>query len=160
MLIPSITPWKTTLEGVSANNPSVRLFSYSLNTSSIADTLLDFTQYFLDLNQANRDGYADWMEEYVASQVYGISSLSASNWNSVYQLFLKDDSFFQLYCKLNAVSYPIDNCVDSCKVGQLCGISESDYNSYYKCLNEISQNTTSIPQCKKSNKKSFFNKLF
>ena len=52
LLAPAVTPWKSTLPGVGANNPAIRLFKYDRSTG-IAQS---YVQHYLNLTAANLKG--------------------------------------------------------------------------------------------------------
>ena len=55
------------MSGVGANNPSLRLYTYERATGVI----VDYTQYYLDLEKAKATGNHTWDIEYKASDLYG-----------------------------------------------------------------------------------------
>ncbi|CAG8660522.1 30208_t:CDS:2, partial [Racocetra persica] len=86
------------------HNPAIRLYEYSTLTRNIG-TLKDYTQYFVNLTEANEIGEAIWRIEYVASETYGMSSLKTKEWTRVLNKFRVPDSYaWKLYVKHITVS--------------------------------------------------------
>lgn len=71
--MPSISPMNFTNLG--AFNPRVRVFNYSITSTSIH--LHDFYQFYTDLSSTSPDTKAPWSLEYSATKAYNIPDLSA-----------------------------------------------------------------------------------
>ncbi|KAJ3318720.1 Acid sphingomyelinase-like phosphodiesterase 3b, partial [Blyttiomyces sp. JEL0837] len=56
-------------------NPALRVYKY--NNSG---DLLDYTQFWTDLEKDNSDGFVTWMTEYTAAGAYNMSRLSTEEW--------------------------------------------------------------------------------
>ena len=140
-LAPAVTPWKSSLPGIGANNPSLRLYKYDNTTGEI----LDYTQYFLNLAKSNTTKKPKWIIEYSLKDTLTGSDGSPAAMHKLLTEFAKQDSSkFDQYYKFNSVSYDTSTkCEGKCKVGQLCGISCIDKASYYKCVNQ----STYSPVC-------------
>ncbi|XP_059614202.1 acid sphingomyelinase-like phosphodiesterase 3b isoform X2 [Phlebotomus argentipes] len=71
MIAPSVTPRKM---NVGANNPGMRLYKFETDTGQV----LDYTQYYLDLEQANAANEASWQAEYnLTTQYYGLAEVTS-----------------------------------------------------------------------------------
>ena len=126
-----MTPWNTTLGGVGANNPGVRLFKYDRNDF----TLLDWEQFYLDLSKVGEEDVPIWESQYQASESYKLSDLSAISMDKLVQSFKATDSpTFDLYYLHNSVNYDTSKCTGKCKQSHLCAITEVGRDSYNECL--------------------------
>ncbi|KAJ3641479.1 hypothetical protein Zmor_027986 [Zophobas morio] len=134
LLAPSITP-KRSSEG--ANNPGLRIYKFDKDTGQV----LDYTQYYLDLSQANSKskGEANWSIEYTFSSYYGISEITP---NTLHQLADKltavnHNTFFDRYYTANSVklySNPHQSCDANCAHNHYCAITRVDYEEFAHCL--------------------------
>ncbi|RWS04267.1 sphingomyelin phosphodiesterase-like protein [Dinothrombium tinctorium] len=76
--------------------------------------------YYLNLTEANEAGEGarlKWRKSYVATEAYGLKTLSTAEWNRFYHLMNKNDTLFQLYYKniiRKADSMP-NYCNEKCK---------------------------------------------
>ena len=133
-LAPSVTPWKTTLDGVSANNPSIRLYEYDPKTGDI----INIQQYYTNLTEANVSGNLTWKLEYSATAVYGLENVNSGSIGSLVDSFLdSNNDNFDRYYEYNAVSYTGEGpCDEDCKMTQMCSIVCPLYDQYYECLKD------------------------
>ncbi|XP_067678170.1 acid sphingomyelinase-like phosphodiesterase 3b [Haliotis asinina] len=132
-LSPAVTPLKSPLPGVGANNPSVRLYHYSRATSDI----VDYQQYYLNLTQANEDQgrQGKWQLEYQATQAYNITDCSPRNFYYLSETFHDASILFKLYMDYNTVSYNNSAmCGQACFTSQICAILYLDTDQYNNCL--------------------------
>lgn len=131
-LAPSVTPWKTTLTGVSANNPSIRLYEYDPKTGAI----VNIQQYYTNLTEANLKGEVKWELEYSATTVYNLENVNSSSIGRLVDRFSESNEDFDKYYDYNAVSYQGEEpCDAECKATQICSIVCPSYDQYYACLN-------------------------
>ena len=130
-LAPAITPINSSVPGVGANNPGIRLYKYSRDTAQI----LDFTQYYLNLTAANIQQKGDWLEEYTATETYGIDDVTASSLFSLVDTFRKHHSEkFDKYYKYSTVSVDLDaSCTGMCKRQHICSILYIDFDKFESC---------------------------
>lgn len=133
-MAPAITPWFSTLPGTGSNNPGVRLYKYSLNSEK--PYIVDYSQYFINLTKANAIRRADWVEEYQATDVFGIRSLRPSELHKVISNFQTDTraELFDRYYLYNSVSQDVSKCVGICKIRQICAARNVDYDEYADCV--------------------------
>ena len=132
-LSPAVTPWKSTLPGVGANNPSIRLFEYDRDNGR----LQRIKQYYLNLTQANIDGDpTEWSLEYDTSVDFAIDELSPRQLNELVVSFQdKTNRLFRQYLKFNSVQYDTDpTCNDTCYLRHICAITELDISDYRQCM--------------------------
>ncbi|XP_072022827.1 acid sphingomyelinase-like phosphodiesterase 3b [Amphiura filiformis] len=128
---PAVTPWNTTLGGVGANNPGIRLFKYNKNDG----TLLDWEQFYLDLSKVVEEDAPVWESQYQASESYNLDDLSPTSMHKLVESFQADDSpTFDRYYLHNSVNYDASKCSGECKEAQLCAITEVDRDGYTMCL--------------------------
>ncbi|XP_046392438.1 acid sphingomyelinase-like phosphodiesterase 3b [Ischnura elegans] len=80
-IAPSVTPWRTP---AGANNPGIRLYKFDTNTGQV----LDYVQYYLDLDAANHLDTAEWKVEYNLTSFYGLSNVSAASLHELAETFL------------------------------------------------------------------------
>jgi len=135
-LAPGITPWMTTLPGVvnGANNPGIRLFEYDQTTAQP----LDYIQYYVDLNKANNDRAAEWVEEYRFTEAFAVPDLSTKSFADLTCNLAADDELFQKFAFLNSVSYNAETCNATCKLNHLCAVAYVDYLLYEDCVRSTS----------------------
>ncbi|XP_053390580.1 acid sphingomyelinase-like phosphodiesterase 3a [Mercenaria mercenaria] len=128
-LAPSIAP----LRFGPMKNPGVRLVKYDRVTGKH----VDISQYYLDLNAANRAGVADWKLEYTASDAYNIQDLTASSLAALIDRMKDSDSTeFKTYRKFYYVSPPedlIEDCDWKCHAFIFCGFTEFNLDDVKKC---------------------------
>lgn len=52
--------------------------------------VLDYTQYYLDIGNANRLGEAEWQPEYNLTNYYGLQEISANSLHNLVEKFMQD----------------------------------------------------------------------
>eukprot|EP00040_Diaphanoeca_grandis_P024903 m.137514 g.137514 ORF g.137514 m.137514 type:complete len:489 (-) comp29924_c0_seq2:67-1533(-) len=129
-LAPSVTPWKSSFANITPHNPSVRLFKYDRATGEV----LDYIQYYTDLNQNIVEGTYDWKQLYSAKAAYGMKDLSAKSWSQLYEQLNTNDTLFDEYTVRNSVDFPVPKCVDRCRDVQLCAIRYVNYDQFQMCV--------------------------
>jgi len=132
LLAPSVTPWKTTLPNVTANNPGIRLMMINEKTAE----LQGYIQYYTNLKDDIVNKYYSWNEEYRTIS-YGLSSLIPTEIHKLVLDFMKQNStYFEKYYEYSPVAYPQEKCDTLCKKVHLCSITKVDYTDYDHCLKE------------------------
>uniref|UniRef100_UPI00398F753F cyclic GMP-AMP phosphodiesterase SMPDL3A n=1 Tax=Pristiophorus japonicus TaxID=55135 RepID=UPI00398F753F len=128
---PAVTPQRGFLNRVS-NNPGLRLYKYDTNDYS----LLDFWQYYLNLTEANEEKRPDWKLEYIMTVAYGIKDIQPQClYDLTNQFMVSHSKEFQMYYNRYLVSYNTSvECVELCKVKQVCAIRYLDHTSYTNCI--------------------------
>nr|CAG8467595.1 11192_t:CDS:2 [Entrophospora candida] len=79
------------LNNAPINNPAFRVYSYSQSSNSFG-ALLDYTQYYNNLNKSAENHKIEWEIEYVAREVYNITKLGTEDWVKVLSEFQKPNS--------------------------------------------------------------------
>ncbi|CAG8703622.1 13263_t:CDS:2, partial [Dentiscutata erythropus] len=64
---------------VPVNNPAIRVYKYSTDDENFG-TLLDYTQYYTNLTEANEKGKLRWDVEYEARELYKVNKLRRKDW--------------------------------------------------------------------------------
>ncbi|CAH1274271.1 SMPDL3B [Branchiostoma lanceolatum] len=132
LLAPAVTPWSTTLAGVGANNPGIRLVNYDKNTGDLTDV----SQYYSNLALSNMQGSPLWGREYSLRETFNLPDASPASLQDLLDSFSNRSSDnFEKYYLYNSVSHDQSSCDGSCKVAQLCAIREVDYDKYQDCIN-------------------------
>ncbi|KAK9506966.1 hypothetical protein O3M35_008805 [Rhynocoris fuscipes] len=90
LLAPAVSP-KRTASG--PNNPGVRLYKFETSNGQV----LDYTQYYLDLNNANQRDSADWQQEYDLTSYYGLTEVTAKSLHELANTFTEHNS--QLFAR-------------------------------------------------------------
>ncbi|KAF0768809.1 acid sphingomyelinase-like phosphodiesterase 3a [Aphis craccivora] len=85
MVAPSLTPNKS--PGVS-NNPGLRLYKFNTNTGHI----IDYTQYYIDLESSPNGDPDDWRIEYNLTHYYGLHEISPRSLHAIAETFQDEDS--------------------------------------------------------------------
>ncbi|XP_066151569.1 acid sphingomyelinase-like phosphodiesterase 3b [Euwallacea fornicatus] len=134
MIAPSITPKRNHL---GPNNPALRLYKFNRDTGQV----YDYTQYYMDLSQANSHSKAEWTVEYNFTSYYGLNEISSENLHNLARKFISTgqgvSSLFQRYHLANTVKvppHPRDNCDLSCVHNHYCAITQIDIIDFEECL--------------------------
>lgn len=143
-LAPSVTPWQAAPQfGGTAINPSLRLYLYNKRT------LLDYNQYHLNLSKlsntlhkgdivdsshVSKEDVPTWELYYVASKIYGVTTLDYNNMSEVYEKLKANNSFFQEYYIMNSAGYNHGPCNSWCKKNQLCAIANLHIKDIEQCM--------------------------
>ncbi|XP_062552572.1 acid sphingomyelinase-like phosphodiesterase 3b [Armigeres subalbatus] len=128
MIAPSITPRKMS----ESNNPAMRLYKFDTDTGQV----LDYTQYYLDLEQANQLGEAVWQPEYnLTTYYYGLGEVSSVALHNLADRFTNaDDTQFAKYYRANSVRHSTQTCEGVCLLNHYCAITRLDYREFRSCL--------------------------
>ncbi|NXJ92853.1 ASM3B phosphodiesterase, partial [Corythaixoides concolor] len=136
-LAPGVTPWKTTLPGVSngANNPGIRVINYDPDTLQV----LDMITYYLNLTHANMASTGEeevptWEEEYRLTEAFQVPDGSVHSMQTVLERISKDPQYLQRYYELNSVRYDLARCEEACRTDHVCAIREVDFAKYEECV--------------------------
>ncbi|KAF2879438.1 hypothetical protein ILUMI_26738 [Ignelater luminosus] len=148
MLAPSLTPRRTT-DG--PNNPGLRLYKFDKDTGQV----LDYTQYYLDLSNANTKGEAEWTVEYNFSSYYGITNITPLSLHNLAekltQLSPSDNTAFSRYYRANSVRMydgsTNHGCDLSCAHNHYCAITRIDYHEHEDCLKTAASALASSSVC-------------
>ncbi|XP_059686659.1 acid sphingomyelinase-like phosphodiesterase 3b [Gavia stellata] len=146
-LAPGVTPWKTTLPGVSngANNPGIRVIDYDPDTLQV----LDMVTYYLNLTHANmmastwEEEFPTWEEEYRLTEAFQVPDGSAHSMQTVLERISKDPHYLQQYYEFNSVRYDLTPCEETCRIDHVCAIREVDFTKYNECV-KISSSASAV----------------
>uniref|UniRef100_A0A1B0CM43 Putative acid sphingomyelinase-like phosphodiesterase 3b n=1 Tax=Lutzomyia longipalpis TaxID=7200 RepID=A0A1B0CM43_LUTLO len=129
MIAPSVTPRKM---NVGANNPGMRLYKFETDTGQV----LDYTQYYLDLEQANSALEATWQAEYnLTTQYYGLAEVTSVALHNLADRFTNaEDPLLAKYYRANSVRYVSNQCDGACALNHYCAITRLDYSRFRECL--------------------------
>ncbi|XP_059473805.1 acid sphingomyelinase-like phosphodiesterase 3a [Neocloeon triangulifer] len=99
MVAPSVTPWRPPSD---SGNPGLRLFKYDTDSGQI----LDYTQFYLELEEANQKGKAEWQPEYNLTTYYGLSEVTPRSLHRLAETFrhVADTELFERYVRATRVS--------------------------------------------------------
>ncbi|XP_075706661.1 acid sphingomyelinase-like phosphodiesterase 3b [Rhinoderma darwinii] len=130
-IAPGVSPWKTTLPGVTngANNPGIRVFEYDRESLQV----LDMVTYYLNLTFANLES-PRWEKEYRLTEAFHVPDGSPQSMQKVLEKISTEHCFLQKYYEYNSVSYDLETCGASCKIDHVCAIREVDFTKYDNCL--------------------------
>ena len=142
LVAPSVTPWRARVTPTiikQARNPALRSIKYDRTTLE----LLDISQYYVNLTQANLEGNAQWELEYSFTDSYGVDDVSPE---SIQELLSELQSpntqeKFNIYydhvtVKIHHPESVPEVCDCGCKRGHLCSIEHVDFASYDQCLED------------------------
>lgn len=142
-LAPAVTPVKSTIPGLGANNPGLRLYTYNRATGEI----VDYTQYYLDLAEANANKSANWKIEYTTKEDYNMENVQAKSLDALIDTFRDNSELFDKYYLYNSVSYDnVSKCAGQCRKNHICALSVIDYDDYQKCI--VATSKTARPKVK------------
>ena len=150
-LSPAITPWESTIRGLGAVNPSIRLYRYCRDTGLIRD----YEQYYVNLRKANKQSYATWELEYSLTTAYDVKDASGESLRQIVENFDADMKFsplksqyfsrsatFDKYFQYNSVSQDRKSeCKDKCVNQHICAMLYVDYDQYDECRYQRNYNT-------------------
>ncbi|KAF4518305.1 hypothetical protein B566_EDAN005874 [Ephemera danica] len=145
-LSPSVSPWRPPSD---SSNPGLRLYKFDTDTGQV----LDYTQFYLDLNHANQHDKAEWQPEYNLTSHYGLSDVSPRSLHRLAESFrsLDDTELFERYVRANTVSLTpgtssshgsslgstSHSCRErSCQHVHYCAITRLGYPEYRRCLSD------------------------
>ncbi|XP_055531013.1 acid sphingomyelinase-like phosphodiesterase 3a [Wyeomyia smithii] len=128
MIAPSISPRRMG----ESNNPAMRLYKFDTDTGQV----LDYTQYYLDLAQANLQEEAVWIPEYnLTTYYYGLGEVSSVALHNLADRFTTaDDTQFIKYYRANSVRHQTQPCEGVCQLNHYCAITRLDYRDFRNCL--------------------------
>jgi sphingomyelin phosphodiesterase len=120
---PSLTPYHQ-------YNPAYRIYTIDGNYPGSSFRVIDFEEYFLNLTvaNANPDSPTKWETLYSSAKTeYGLTEISASEWNNLIERMLNDDTLFNKYIK-NKYRRNGMPCGSQCKLEQLCSIRQAHHS--------------------------------
>jgi len=129
-LAPSVTPLRTPS---GANNPGIRLYE----TEKVAGTIVNYEQYFLDLDEANKEGKTKWYKEYDLLSYYNFKNVTPQALHNLAQNFLRGEDraiVFEKYWMANSVQGYKSPANISFANNHFCTITHLDYDLLKNCL--------------------------
>ncbi|XP_066581214.1 acid sphingomyelinase-like phosphodiesterase 3b [Prorops nasuta] len=136
MMAPSITPHR---DDGGPNNPGLRLYKFETKTGQI----LDYTQFFLNLPEANKHRQANWQVEYTLLKYYDLKEITAISLHDLADRFTQTNDYaFVRYYGANMVSLPRDEeqvwgCGGAlsgiCALHHYCTVTRLNPSSYSAC---------------------------
>ncbi|KAI9305400.1 Metallo-dependent phosphatase-like protein [Cunninghamella echinulata] len=91
---------------IPVNNPAIRVYHYATSNSKNASlgTILDWEQYYVDLEKANKKGRVKFELEYQASKIYNINKFDATGISTVFKTLQVNEKIRKLYGQFVTVS--------------------------------------------------------
>lgn len=87
------------------NNPAIRVYKYQAESGEYpVGTILDWEQYYLDLEKANNDGDANFELEYTASDLFGVNHFDGTGVANAMNAVADNKNIRELYKKYAGVS--------------------------------------------------------
>uniref|UniRef100_A0A914PM50 Sphingomyelin phosphodiesterase n=1 Tax=Panagrolaimus davidi TaxID=227884 RepID=A0A914PM50_9BILA len=111
-------------------NPAYRIYTIDGNYPGSSFRVIDFEEYFLNLTvaNANPDSPTKWETLYSSAKTeYGLTEISASEWNNLIGRMLNDDTLFNKYRK-NKYRRSDMSCGQQCKLDELCSIRQAHHS--------------------------------
>lgn len=145
-IAPSVTPWRYKIpdEIGPAHNPGIRLVKYDRTSGDH----LDISQYYLNLEEANKAGRAVWKLEYTTSSQYGLQSLTADHLLQLAEKTKEPTSDeFKNYWNFYTVSPPANlkkPCNEDCHSSIICGFTEFDMTAFKSCKAALTSNALKL----------------
>ena len=96
--------------------------------------ILDYEQFWLDLNEANLNGIGNWKSEYVFKEYFGVGNLTLSAFQEIFRKMSDDSNYFDKYHQINSVQKPDIDCDENCQTYHLCAISQQKYAFFDECI--------------------------
>lgn len=97
--------------------------------------MLDYSQYYLNLTEANLNGRAEWRLVYNFTQVYSTPDVNPIALHSVASAMLTNPRVFNDYYRFNHMLR--DNlpfCGSLCRQVHFCSATQIDYADYDDCI--------------------------
>ncbi|KAI8333841.1 Metallo-dependent phosphatase-like protein [Chlamydoabsidia padenii] len=86
---------------VPLNNPGVRVYEYEIaGKSAPIGTILNYKQYYADLQEANKNGKIEFKLEYDAAELYGISRFDAAGMTHILETATSKSEQFGVYTRV------------------------------------------------------------
>ncbi|VVC44532.1 Calcineurin-like phosphoesterase domain, ApaH type,Metallo-dependent phosphatase-like [Cinara cedri] len=130
MIAPSLTPNKSPIV---SNNPGLRLYKFNVHTGHI----IDYTQYYIDLESSANGDPDDWKVEYNMTSYYNLHNISAKNLHAIAETFqqIEKSDIFDRYIEANSVRhYKPKDCNLECRRAHYCAVTELDYQQFRSCV--------------------------
>lgn len=120
---PSVTP----NGGV---NPSFRVYNYDRTTFEI----LDYTQYYFNVTEANLNDGAEWKKSYSLLEEYGMNGTTPADFQNFGVRMFHDNDLFEKYYENFATLYPQPPCDANCQKSYICNALSCTDELVNKCM--------------------------
>ena len=101
-------------------NPGFKIYSVDGGYNGSSWGVLDFTSYYLDIMQVDKDDKPVWNAQYQASQVYAIKAAYPRHMSELLTRFARNSTLFEAYMNYRKKSAPHGACTGDCKNSVLC----------------------------------------
>lgn len=135
-MAPSVTPLRYTTT-TSGHNPAVRLIKYDRNDGRP----LDIINYYMDLDQSNKNDKSVWQLEYNMTSGYSIPDVMPSSLARVVERMKTDTAPLKNYNRWRIVNAPANVtaiCDDNCFNEILCAFDHPNIEEFNKCMQNVS----------------------
>jgi sphingomyelin phosphodiesterase acid-like 3 len=96
---------------------------------------LDYTQYYLNLTEANANGRAEWRRAYNFTQLYKMPDVNPIALHNVAAAMLTHPNVFQNYYTVNHMLRDgLPYCGSLCRQVHFCSATQIDYADYDDCI--------------------------
>ena len=97
--------------------------------------VLDYTQFYLNLTEANLSGRAEWRIAYNFTRLYGMADVSAIGLNNIASAMLSHPAVFHKYYSMNhMLRDQLPYCGILCQQVHYCATTQIDYSDYDDCI--------------------------
>lgn len=97
--------------------------------------VLDYTQYYLNLTEANLNGRAEWRRAYNFTQLYNMPDINPIALHNVAGAMLTHPNVFQNYFTVNHMMRDgLPYCGSLCRQVHFCSATQIDYADYDDCI--------------------------
>lgn len=97
--------------------------------------VLDYTQYFLNLTEANINGRAEWRVAYNFTHLYGMPDFNALALHNIASAMLTHPYVFQKYYTVNhMLRDKLAFCGTLCRQVHYCAATQINYADYDDCI--------------------------
>ncbi|KAH3745309.1 sphingomyelin phosphodiesterase acid-like 3 [Pelomyxa schiedti] len=116
---------------VSHINPQIREYFYLRDSPY---TLTDYTQYYLDLLDANQRELLEWKYEYTFTTEYNLPNLSGDSLALLIDTMHNNETVFQHYLWHNRGMADLSDCDEACKRNHMCTVTLLHTSALENCL--------------------------
>ncbi|GAB6020689.1 hypothetical protein CHUAL_003358 [Chamberlinius hualienensis] len=112
-------------------NPAFRIYTVDGDYTDTTWQVLDYEEHWLDINQANADGFPTWKLLYTAKEEYVMSDLTPASFDNLIDRMETDDALFQTFYQNFYRVFPKPPCEFECKDSMLCSLRKgwAGYNT-------------------------------
>ena len=97
--------------------------------------MLDYTQYFLNLTEANINGRAEWRVAYNFTRLYGMPDFNSLALHNIASAMLTHPYVFQKYYTVNhMLRDELAFCGSLCRQVHYCAATQINYADYDDCI--------------------------